>query len=222
MSGYSAISTKKDALLRKALTGGVHVAASTVTAPTLSTLFDAVTGDISPLPVGFHDLGYLGTDGAKFARSVKTSDVMSWGSAQPTRTDITTDDVTVAFTPQESNLHTIAMFYGVDESTISTTPAANGAIVIDKPVLPQETYRRVLVIGADEDASGETIIARFLPRAKVTAYADQVFQNQANPIEYGMTVTGYLDDTLGFAECVFFGGAGWLAGLVAAGFTAGP
>lgn len=222
MSSYSDISSKQDALLRKALNGGVHVAAYSTSAPTLATLFDSTTGDIKTLPAGFADLGWLTTDGAKVSRSVKTSDIMSWGSLAPTRTDITQDEVTCAFTPQETNLQTIALFYGVEPSTISTTPAANGAIEIARPAIPDDVYRRVLVIGADEDSDGESIIARFLPRAKVTSYSDQVFASGDAPIEYGVTVTGYLDDTLGFSECAFFGGAGWLAKLTAAGFTAGP
>lgn len=221
ISSYADISTKKTQLLRKALTGGVHVAPLSSAAPTLASLFDATTGHLCALPAGFNDLGYLDTAGAKFARSVKTSDIMSWGSNDPTRTDITEDTVTCVFVPQETNLHTIALFYGVDESTIATTPTVNGAFEIQRPQLPDSTYRRVIAIGADEDSDGETIIARFLPKAKVTSYADQSLANGADPVTYGVTVQAFKDDTLGFSEAVFFGGPGWLAKLVSAGFTAG-
>lgn len=218
---YADIAVQQDALLRKALTGGIHVADVGATAPTLATTFNSVTGALCGIPAGFADIGYLDATGAKFARTVKTSEITSWQSTNPTRVDVTSDEVTCVFVPQETNLQTIAMFYGVEASTILTTPTANGAMVIEKPLIPDEIYRRVMVFGVDEDNSGETIIVRFLPNAKITAYADQSFANGADPIEYGVTVTAFVDDALGYSEAVFFGGAGWLAKLTAMGFTAG-
>lgn len=218
---YAGIKHKQDALLRKALDGGVHLAPTTATALTLSTMF-AVNGGLAALPAGWFDLGYIKSDGAKFSRSVKTSDISSWGSVTTTRSDITSDDVTCTFTAQETNIHTIGLFTGVAESAIATTPSANGAIEIDKPAVPISRFYRAVVFGIDEDTDGETVIARFMPRVKITAYADQVFADQDATIEYGVTLSAYIDDTLGYSEAAFFGGAGWLAKLTAMGFTAGP
>lgn len=218
---YADIELQQDALLRKALNGGIHVADVGATAPTLATTFNSVTGALCGIPAGFADIGYLDATGAKFARTVKTAEITSWQTTNPTRVDVTSDEVTCTFVPQETNLQTVAMFYGIEASTITTTPTANGAFTIQKPLIPDEIYRRVMVFGVDEDNDGETIIIRFLPRAKITSYTDQTFANDANPIEYGVTVTAFVDETLGFSEEVFFGGAGWLAKLTAMGFTAG-
>lgn len=218
---YAGVQAKKDALLRKPLNGGVHLAPFSATAPTLTTLFDTTSGDLNALPTGFYDLGYLTTDGAKFARSIKTSEAQSWGANSPTREDITSDEVTVEFTCQETNLHTVALWNGVDPSVISTTPTTNGAVSIPKPAIPAKALYRALVIGVDEDSDGETVIARFCPKVTVTAYADQSFQNGDTPLEYGFTITAVYDDTLAYSECAFFGGAGWLAKLTTMGFTLG-
>lgn len=217
---YAGIKHKQDALIRKSLDGGLHLAPYACSALTLATLF-ATDGGLGALPTGYNDVGYLTSDGAKFSRSVKTSEVTSWGSVNPTRVDITSDEVTCAVTMQETNIHSIALVSGVAEASISTTVSANGAIEIDKPALPAGLYYRAVVFGVDSDSDGETVIARFMPRAKITDYADQTFSDGDDPLTYGVTFTAFFDDVLGYSEAAFFGGAGWLAKLTAMGFTAG-
>ena len=216
---FAGVTTHNDANVRKALTGGVFIGASTVTAPTLSTLFDATTGDLNVLPTGFHDMGYLSTDGAKFSRAVKEAEIDAWGTTAPVRTDATSDVGTVAFTALETNIHTVAAWTNVAESTLATSPGANGAFAIPKPTLPTPINYRLLVIGVDETGTAETIIARFFPNARITDYADQSFANGDDPVEYGFTFTAYPDDTLGYTECAFYGGAGWLANITTAGMA---
>lgn len=217
---YTALASQQDALLRKSLNGGVQIADPTCAALTLDTLF-ATNGDVLALPTGWGDLGWISSDGAKFSRSAKTSDITPWGSASPARSDVTTDTVTAAFTPLETNARTIAFFNGVALATIATTPDASGAIELDRPALPPSRYWRLAAFGVDEDNDGETIIVRFLPKAKITDYGDQTLSNGDDPLDYPVTVTAYVDDVLGYSEAVFYGGAGWLAKLTAMGFTAG-
>jgi hypothetical protein len=58
--------------------------------------------DLAPLPSGMDDLGWLTSDGAQFSRDVSASEVTSWGSVTPTRTDITSDSTTMTVTAQET------------------------------------------------------------------------------------------------------------------------
>lgn len=217
---YAGIRHKQDGLLRKSLDGGVSLAPYSATALTVATLF-ATDGNLLALPTGYNDLGFLTADGVKFTRTVKTSEVASWGSVNPTRVDITSDEVSCQFVCQETNIHTIALAAGVLESTITTTPSATGAIEIDKPALPAGLYYRLAVFGIDSDSGGETAIVRFMPRAKITDYADSTFADGDDPLTRGFTFTAFFDDTLGYSEAAFFGGAAWLANLTAAGFTLG-
>lgn len=225
-TGYAAIRSRADALLRKALDGGVHVAPSTAAALTLTTLFENVTptptGALKPLPATYHDLGYLTDKGAKFARKVTTASIKSWGLINPTRVDVTEDDESVQFACQESNVHTMALFYGVKEATISTTPHKGGAVEIDKPTVANRLTWRVAVFGADGEGTEEIDIVRFLPKAVVTTHTDQIFTNSGTtPILYGVTLQALVTDTLGYSAATFIGGPGWKSSLVSAGFTAG-
>lgn len=216
----AALQAKKKSLIRKALSGSVFVADESATTIDESTLFDATTGDlVAPLPTGFADLGEMTTDGAQFARSVTTSDISSWGSNEPSRSDVTADTTTMQGTFQETNIRTLGMWLGIDKATLDAA-GANGVIRIDVPENPAPKYSRLLMIAADQTDAGEIVICRYMPRAKITSYDNQVFNNADAALQYPVTFTGYKDDTLGFAHSWIFGGAGWLALLADMGFTA--
>lgn len=218
---YSQVRTKKDALIRKSLDGGVHMAPMSATAPTLATAFDATTGGLKVLPTGFYDLGYLTADGVKVSRSITSTKINSWQSLASTRVDITADDETIKFVCQQTSIHTIAMFYNALESSIATTPHINGAIEIDKPKTPLQVYYRCIVIGVDGSGATEIDIVRFFPRVTVASLTDQGFSNGSDALDYGFELETTMTDVLGFSAATYFGGQGWLAGLAAAGFTAG-
>lgn len=174
--------------------------------------------DLAPLPVGMDDLGWTSGDGAQFSRDVSSSEVTSWGSVSPTRTDITSDTTTLSVTAQETKLLTIGLATGADLSTI--TPAAlTGEVSIAKPARPKSKHYRVLSLAVDQGDAGEIYLGRFLPRAKVTGYAEQTFGAGDDPITWGVTFTGEEDSTLGYSERWIFGGPGWNALLTDMGFT---
>lgn len=223
MAGYSSVDNKKRELIRKALKGSVFLAP--ITADPIGAL-TAATGvapnkviDIVPFPDGYEDLGYLSTDGASFAREVSQSEVSSWGSNTPTRTDITADTTSLAVNAQETKLLSIGLATGAELSSL-TLNAETGELSISKPDAPASRSYRALALAVDSYQGDEIYIARFLPSAKVTNYAEQSFGGSDDPIGWGVTLTGEKDSTLGYTERWIFGGPGWYKLTSAMGWPA--
>lgn len=222
MADYEALKNKQSELIRKAVDGSAFIA--DITAPAIAALTTFTAGppaviDLSPLPAGYDDLGWLTSDGMAFGRAVTTSEITSFGSVSPTRTDITADTTSMTVTAQETKLLSIGLATGADLSGV--TPAADtGEISIAKPSRPKSKHYRVLSLAVDQGDAGEIYIARFLPRAKVSAYSDQAFAGGDTPITWGVTFSGEEDSVLGYSERWIFGGAGWNALLTQMGFAA--
>lgn len=222
MPSYDALKNKQTELIRKALDGSVFVADLSADAIDKLTTYSAgppVVIDLTALPTGYDDLGWLTSDGAQFSRDVSSSDVSSWGSVTPTRTDVTADTSTLTVVAQETKLLTIGMATGADLTAV-TPDADTGEVSIAKPSRPKSKHYRVLSLAVDSTDDGDIYIARFLPRAKVSSYAEQAFGGGDDPITWGVTLTGEEDSALGYSERWIFGGAGWNAQLTAMGFTA--
>lgn len=222
MPNYDALKNKQTELIRKALDGSVFVAdigADPIAELTTATGTDPdVVIDLTALPTDWDDLGFLTTDGAQFARDVASSDVTSWGSVTPTRTDVTSDSTTLTVVAQETKLLTIGMATGAD-LTVVEAALDTGEVSIAKPSRPKSKHYRVLSLAVDQGDAGEIYIARFLPRAKVSNYAEQSFGGGDDPITWGVTLTGEEDSDLGYSERWIFGGAGWNALVTDMGFT---
>lgn len=215
MPNYEALKNTQQQLIRKALQGSLFLA------PVSADPIAELTGPDSllmELPAEWDDLGYLSNDGVQFGRDVSSSDVTSWGSVGPTRSDITADTTTTTATCQETKLLTIGLATGADLSNL--VPATNGEVSIAKPSRPSAKYYRTLAVAVDEGDGGEIYVARFQPRAKPTSFAEQAFGGGDDPIAWGVTFTGYEDSTLGYTERWIFGGPGWLALLDDMGFPA--
>lgn len=216
MAGYSydALAHKQQNLIRKARKGSV-LAASTA-APQLTTLTDSSDKLLNLLPSGWFDLGWISDDGAQFSSNIDTSDVSSWGSVTPTRSDITQESTELQIAIQETNLHSIGMYVGV--STAGITAGTNGEVQIKKPLQPVKQTYQLLVLGVDENAAGEIYFARYLPNAEVTDKDDQAFSSGDDPVVWPVTFSARPDTTLGCAEMWFFGGPGWTSLLGGMGF----
>ena len=214
MPNYEALKLKQAELIRKSTDGSVFVAAAT--AATLDDLTES-TGvapneivTLKALPTGYDDLGWLTSDGAQFSRDVSTSDITSWGSVAPTRSDVTSDSTTLAVVAQETSLLSIGLATGADLSAIIAA-AGTGEVKIAKPLRPSSRTYRVLSLAVDENEFGEIYLARFLPRGKVTGYAPQNHGGGDAAVEWGVTFTGEPDSALGYSEAWYFAGPGWLA-----------
>lgn len=201
---------KQAELIRKATDGSVFIASMDAPVVDKASLFDTTglkafeTTGTTP----WDDLGWLTNDGAQFSRDVETSDITSWGSISPTRTDVTSDASTLTVSCQETKLLTIGLATGIDTSTIEAD--VNGAVEIRKPTKPSSKSYQVLSLAVDEYNNKEIYIARYLPRGKVTGFAEQNFGSGDEAIAWGVTFTGEENSTLGFSESWLFGGPGWL------------
>jgi hypothetical protein len=218
---YDTLKNKQTELIRKSLDGSVFIAdiaETAITALTTSVAGPPVVISLAALPTGYDDLGWLTSDGAQFSRDVSSSDVTSWGSVTPTRTDVTSDSTSLTVTAQETKLLTIGLATGADLTGI-TPDATTGEVSIAKPSRPKSKHYRVLSLAVDQADAGEIYIARFLPRAKVSGYAEQTFGGGDDPVTWGVTFAGEEDSALGYSERWIFGGAGWQALLADMGFT---
>jgi hypothetical protein len=208
---YADLEERKSHLIRKALKGSAFIA--DITAPTIASLTDGTTAadiDLAPLPEGYDDLGWLTEEGMPFGRDVSQSDITSFGSTTPTRTDVVADTSTLTVIAQETKARTIGLSTGADMAAIKAA-AITGEVRIDKPDAPAARHYRVLALAVDTSDTGKEIyIARYMPRAKVTGYAAQTYAGGDTAITWGTTFTAFKDSTLGFSESWLFGGPGWL------------
>jgi hypothetical protein len=219
MATFADLQDVKTELIRKAKTGSAFLAP--VASDAIDEDFVTAGGILAPLPTAYEDLGWLSSDGMGFSRDVSTSDVTSFGSSSPTRSDVVSDTSTVTVVCQETKLLTIGLATGVDTTSIKT-PTAAGAVMVRKPTTPSSKFYRLFCIAKDDGDAGDIYVARFFPRAKVTSFSEQAFGGGDDPISWGVTLTGYADSALGFSEAWLFGGPGWNALLAEMGFNAVP
>jgi hypothetical protein len=219
MGTYSALRDKKNQLIRKARDGSVFIAP--YSAPTIANLTTNTSGPLTPLPTGWTDLGHISTDGASFGRDTAVSDVRSFGSTEPTRSDMTSDTITMQCTAQETNINTLQLYTGADLSATMAT-AVTGEFQIAKPAIPGFKFWRILGLFVDYTDDGELYMGRYMPRTRVTELGEQAFADGDDPIQYQVTFTGFEDATLGYSHKWLFGGPGWLALLSDMGIDIAP
>ena len=221
MADYDSLKNKQTELIRKALDGSAFLAPISSAGITNLTTYAAgppVVRDLTPLPTGYDDLGWLTTEGMSFSREVAQSDIGSFGSVSPTRTDIQSDTSSVTVVAQETKMLTIGLATGADLTGV--TPAVNtGEVSIAKPTKPQSRAYRLLCLAVDLGDAGEIYIGRYFPRAKVSSYSEQSFSGGDEAITWGVTFTGEEDSAAGYSERWLFGGPGWFALLSAMGFS---
>lgn len=216
MAGYDTLQKKKNQLIRKALNGSAFLAPYSA-GPILS-LTTGVSSALTALPIGYEDAGFMGSDGVTLAQAITSSETSSWGSVEPTRTDITKETTTAAVVLQETKALTLGLYTGADMTNVKGD-AVTSEVSIAVPLTPSSRYYRMLSLAVDNNDAGEIYVARFLPRVKVTDKADQKYAQSDDGITWGVTFTGYADSVLGYSQRFIFGGPGWASLLTDAGFT---
>lgn len=187
------------------LTGGTSPAVG------VTTTTPGVAPDLTALPTGWEDLGWITSDGVTYGRETEVSDVTSFGSVQPTRSDVTSDTITMSVVAQQTSLLTLGLYTGADTSALTAT-AGTGEFAIAKPDVPGFRYYRVLGLFIDRDDAGREIyLARYMPRARITEWGEQQFSSGDDAINYSFTFTGYEDSSVGYSHRWIFAGPGWLA-----------
>jgi hypothetical protein len=215
-ASYDSLMEKKQQLIRKARKGSVFAAPTSATHVTALT--DSTSKLLLPLPTGYFDLGWVSDDGAQFSTDIDTSDVSSWGSVSPTRTDITKESTDLQISCQETNLHTIGLYVGVSMSGITPDTTSKEVRVL-KPLQPMKQSYHLLNLAVDENDAGEIYIARYFPNAEVTNKDDQAFSSGDDPLIWPVTMSARPDSDEGYSEAWMFGGPGWAALLEDMGFA---
>ncbi|WIC89661.1 major tail protein [Rhodococcus phage Apiary] len=217
MPSFSALAKRQGELIRKPLAGIIAVADMETELLADFKLTSGATSDLVALD-DYDQLGWISkSDGLTFSSDTETSDVESWGALEPTRSDITKDVTSAQFTCQETNKKVLEMYYNVDLSAVQGD-SVTSEVAFNSSTEPSTTYRRMIFLSKDGAGTNEIYIAKIMPRASVTAKADQTW-NSEDALTYGMTVTAKMDSTLGYAVRHHFAGPGWAKQLVKMGFT---
>lgn len=141
----------------------------------------------------------------QFGRDMQTSDVESWGHAEPTRSDVSRDVDTLQFTAQESKLIVFELYRGANYSSV--TPDADGNIVLDKPSTTSTQFWRAFTLSKDGDGTDAIYWIDWLPRCSVTAVENQTL-GEDTELQYTVTLTGYQDKAVSTSRRTIWGGPG--------------
>lgn len=141
----------------------------------------------------------------QFGRDMQTSDVESWGHAEPTRSDVSRDVDTLQFTAQESKLVVFELYRGADYSSV--TPDVDGNIILDKPSTPSTDFWRAFTLSKDGDGADAVYWLDWLPRCSVTAVENQTLSEDTE-LQFSVTLTGYQDPAVSTSRRTIWGGPG--------------
>jgi len=208
MPNYADLADKKNQLIRKSLTGSVFIAPPSVV--NLASLTSGASAALVALPTGWEDLGWVTKDGVGYGRETAQSEVTSFGSQQPTRSDQTSDVLSMTVTAQETKLLTLGLYIGVDTTGIEAA-AVTGEVRIAKPNIAANYHYRVLGLFVDEIEEGEIYMGRYYPYAKITERGEQNMSDGDDPVTYNITFRAEEDSSTGTDAEWIFGGPGWLA-----------
>lgn len=209
----------KSQLIRKPLQGIVLVAPYSATA-----LVDIATGtggvlDSAGIATAHKTLGKITSDGVTFANSVNKQTTRGYGDAYPVRTDVESQDVSLAWSCLESRKDVFEQFYGVAQAgvTLKTTKT----LTFDAPPLPVIKDVRVLALFKDnnQDGTGEIYLGLYLTRSNIGPNGDQVYSFTDACLPYAMQATALMDDVAGTAVRYFWSGPGFVSAGTAMGYS---
>lgn len=185
-------------------------------APEIEALTDSA-GLLQALPDDYVPVGLVTPDGYTFGGDTNTEDVEAYGYTAPVRTDITGQTRTVAYTALETlRRSNCEIAWGMDLSGVKQ--GANGEIVVDHPERPLQRFYRLIVIGRDGSGAGEWLRGKFFPRCSITSFPEEVW-SAADPSQSAITLSTYVDDTVGTGERDFIAGKGAKAAATALGWA---
>lgn len=201
----------------KALGGLIYMAASTAAIPAAFT--QNATADLIQLdPTVWFRLGLLTQkDGVTFARSMKQDDEMSWGYDESTRSDISQDITSAAFTLQEVNRYAMELYHMVDLSAVHPD-GTTGEYQFNKPRLETPIYHRMIFLAVDGAGTDRRYKIKVMPKAMVSAVKDESWQ-MTGATQFPVTVSAKVDQTLGYAVREVLAGPGQLSRNTAAYFV---
>lgn len=183
-------------LIRKFLGGVIFIGPADADIPD-EWCKDADGGLVNLKALGYMPLGWLTkSEGIEFSRETENSDVESFGSPEPTRTDITKDVTSAQFTCQETNRAVLELYYGVDLSKVQQSNF--GDIVFDNATSPETKYYRMISVAHDGVGKNAFYFIRVMPKATVSE-VQSLTVNSENESKYGLTLKATVDDKVGYA-----------------------
>lgn len=211
------VATNQPSNMFKALGGLIYTAPITQAIPTAFTA--ASTADLVQLdPAFWTKLGLITKgEGVVFSHDMATEEEESWGYSEATRTDITKNVTSAAFTLQETTKAALEMFDFVDLSAISPD-ATTGEFAYSKPLTVNLAYRRIIFMAVDGAGTDRRYRFKVMPRAQVVAVNDEVW-NQTSVTKYPLTVRAAVDPVLGYAVRNILAGPGQKSRNTAAKFV---
>jgi hypothetical protein len=190
------------------------------TSTAMSTLVNATNDAV--IPAGYLSVGILSKDAALTATPALTINTVSgYGYGQTLRRDSSARDLTVAFTMIESRRRAFEVYYGIDLSAVTATPAAGGKneLIIDEPDRPETLYWRMLCLGTDGDGANTIYIADFYPKVTLTDVS-ALASSETDPRQYAVTMGADVDTAVGTAHRMMWAGPGLTTNrILAMGFT---
>jgi len=151
----------------------------------------AAPADMNALTTPWVDLGALSTDGLTHAMGETRTAFKRWGSIVPFKTVVTDQTATFDVTFLESNAHVLGLYY----KTADPTPDATTHIVTVEPDTTGSIDLRAFTFDVIE---GTNHLRFYVPKGEVTQRKDVVYKTDGI-VEYGVTITAYVDDTVGYS-----------------------
>lgn len=212
---YDDVQQRNNTLIRKTLEGSFF--RGPYSADAITTLTTGAAGGLVALPDDYLDTGWMTEDGMSIASAITSVDISSFGSSEPTRSDITKRSFTIKATHQETSKSNLAAVTFSDPAAL-VPDVTSGEVDIEEASVPATLFYRILLLGVDLTDAGELYIARFFPRVKVSDVDDEKITNGSDAYEFGVTYTAFKDAALGYSSKRLYGGPGWKALSDAMGF----
>lgn len=204
MATFTEAKGHKGSNIRKILEMAIFVKPVDDADTAIAQVYTTATG--LTIPAGYIPVGMVSKDdGATWSRDQESSDVTSYGYAEPVRRDIIADVTGLSFTMQESKKATMEMFHGLDLSSVTTD--TDGNFYFDKASRPAQRKYRVLALGKDGDGPDAIYVARWLPNAQITENGEQAW-SEGDEVKYPATFTAYTDEAFGTSFREIWGGPG--------------
>lgn len=216
MVAFTSLQQRNTDLIRKSLDAVALIAPTTASLPT--TLTTGASGDLTALPAGYIDLGWVDKgDGITRGRNVDSDEIESLGSTTPTRRDIIKVDTTIQVTLQETKRMALELYHGV---VLATTgfDATTKEVSFSESTRPSTVFYRLITIWTDLTGTDAIYGASVYPRVSVTDMDDMKIAD-SGALAWKVTFTAYVDSTAGYAVKHLYGGPGWMSRLTAMGWS---
>ncbi|OHU64031.1 Ig-like domain-containing protein [Mycobacteroides chelonae] len=187
--------------------------------PAVATLEDLVTGDLD-VPATAESAGMIEKKaGVSITHNIDSTDIESYGDAEPARTIISKRTVQFEAEFLETKKVVLEKFWGTVFGSDNLTVSPGGGVTLKAPTLPRNIFYRAYLVASD-DVNGEDLFAYYImPRTKLVKVDNQDSKDDG-AVTYKMTFQAFRDRDMGFSVLQGWCGPGWLRLVDKTGFVA--